>query len=1420
MRNQLAPGSARRERARTLSQASLPEKRNRAVSLTAIAALAAGAVFGGAGAAGAAELDLEALAAEAAAGTVVFERDFEDGEIAGGDGGVFDVVADPLRDGNLVQRAVTADIWHGLQIPADVFQAGATYRFEAQVLAPEGVAGMNARFEGASNPWPWVVGNQPLADGEWRTISGDFQWNDPEDPRDIDPMPVRLVNGGAGAFYMDDVRVTRIAEAPAEDEGAGAFEPYIAHTFTFADADDMRAVQGAGDITLARAEEASATDGWVLAGTNRGNQDWHSPDVTFPTTELAEYQLEVTVRLTDGAAGQLQPRIQPGHTYLGNQDITDEWTTVRSGRFVANGPETIRLNVVPAGASWEIDTINLWRVVPAPEVDEDFVFERLEFDFEDGDLGPWSSRHAADTLAIVSPGAAGSNYAMRISDRTDQGSGPLMDVRDVFRPGLRLEFTADMRFTQQLTDGNITLSIQNGPASFTNLVQNLQPGTEWTQVSGTFVVPAFTTVANLYFETAWAQGARGDVTPFEIDNLVIDFPEPLQWDRNLVPLSATLPGIHTGVAVDSRDLVDEFGDIIEHHFTHLVGENHMKPDAWWGNTGTGAAVNFWTAIENIQMHNEARAILDFAQDRDMTVFGHVLVWHSQIPAWFFSYEGSAQEMAPTRANQDEMIRRLEAYIRVVAQEIYELYGPFGSETNPFNSYEVANEVVAGNAAMGNANHNLRAASPWTRIFAPDPVDPWIAPGATEATRDRFLIEAFNFADHYMNYVFHVGDARWNADADVFNQHPDRISLWINDYNTERGTTAPDGWNYKRTQLLEITNRLIAAGAPIDGVGHQFHAGLIHPVDGLRHAMELFAYAEGRDNWVSRPVLQAVTEIDVTIPALTEANLIAQAHYYREAFDIIRSHHARFQDVDTVTMWGLNDGRSWRATQFPLLFNDDLSAKPAFAGAVTNAHILTGMELWDHWARPTIPGQVLTAYAFGAPEVTLDKAAWAALPPHRLTNAAGEFDVRWNPEAVYLRLDVPFGPRTAAGDALNPGTTPGINRGTQVNIELNGELVRLTVDGLMDDVDGVDLEIVENGASFTALVRIPGGFELADVVGLHVEVRNGADTPYIGGIQASGSVRGDWTSAEGPGLVTLVEDLSFAQVPMAGGFVDVNDFDAAVWSNAAVLNVDTVASGTNPATGEARALWYQAADANFGTLFVRVDVEDTTPDVSSPNAWEQDSVEFFLGLAERALDGLAIDLYDAQFRVSRTGEVTVRGAAMENARITSAAQDNGADGYSVIVALKLRTGTGHQVGQWTNFDGLGFVGSFDIAINDGVNGARAGITSWADPNAAGFTTTSRLGAIQLVDELPEAPAPTPDPEVELVSVEASASVERRNGPQNALTITVVETFSDGSVVECSRTFLIANNSDGEFQVGEHLVFVSTRGNTQVREITVR
>ncbi|ACZ31698.1 Endo-1,4-beta-xylanase [Xylanimonas cellulosilytica DSM 15894] len=1083
----------------------------------------------------------------------------------------------------------------------------------------------------------------------------------------------------------------------AEDPAAPA---ELVHTWTFETAADLATVDANGGVELSRVPNLDG-DGYVLQ-VARGADDWRAPVFGAGFTEAgALYELRTDARVSaDAPDARLEFRSMGGFGYAGGADVAaDAWTPIVSGEFRAGGTvDAIMVQLggggAAAGSTYYLDNVELWRLEAAPQVDEDFEFEDLFFDFEDGAPGGWFARDASGqgpTLEVVSPGADGSGHALRVDGRGTQGDGPMLDVVDLLAPMTRLQFEADIRFVDHADgSGAITLSSQTGASTFTNLVQNMQVGNDWTRVGGEFMMPAFTTVANLYLETPWQSGAAGDTTAFEVDNIRIVEPAPLEWQRYLPGLQETLDIDAVGVAVDSRELSGSHAELVTHHFNHIVGENHMKPESWFAGS----------SMDTFRRHPEATAMLDFAVANDLTLFGHVLVWHSQTPSWFFQQDGRDLQNNP--ADRAFMEARTVEFFRLIAEDITRDYGLFGTDGNPMNSWEVVNEVVAGNPAVASG---MREASPWFRIFGRDFVD-----------------MAFRHADAIFNGEFHVDSQ--DADAPVPHGHPNRITLWINDYNTERGLGVLNE-NTKRWVLFELVNELLENDAPIDGVGHQFHAGLEWPVSGLADALNLFAFDNGHIHQ-SRPLLQAITEVDVTIPGgeATERNLLRQGHYYREAFDIIRAHQAAHGDIDNVTIWGLTDGRSWRAAQAPLLFNDDLTAKPAFFGSIygglTPELIAAAEEAAGRPIEWALPVLVEAADVFGA-DVPFDAATFAApywthLNPQALGTADRGFTTRWTPEHLTVLAEI--GPSTHA-------TVPSRLRITYGELEL----VVLRDGSVVTDGDH-GIEALVDGDRF--LVRIPHDVAEDDHASLRVA--------SIHGSEQSPLEHGYWN-----GVVTFREDLSVVEIartetaPLLDGVLD------DVWATAPAITTGNRLSGTDEhATADVRTLWYDGEE--FDRIYLFAEITDEVVDTSNPDAaapHTRDSIEFFLSLLN-SRDTSYVGLYDAQFRISADGELTFSSAnAAIHAQRLNAEVALTDTGWVVEASIDLRTDTGHLQGQWnTAFGGEGAVFGFDVQVNDARGGDRVSHASWADPTGLGWQSTYRWGVARLVDTLetePEVPS---------------------------------------------------------------------------------
>jgi GH35 family endo-1,4-beta-xylanase len=62
-------------------------------------------------------------------------------------------------------------------------------------------------------------------------------------------------------------------------------------------------------------------------------------------------------------------------------------------------------------------------------------------------------------------------------------------------------------------------------------------------------------------------------------------------------------------------------------------------------------------------------------------------------------------------------------------------------------------------------------------------------------------------------------------------------------------------------------------------------------------------------------------------------VVTQADAYAKLFAIFLKHR---DVINRVTFWGLNDRRSWRAGQSPLIFDGENQAKPALQAIVSAA----------------------------------------------------------------------------------------------------------------------------------------------------------------------------------------------------------------------------------------------------------------------------------------------------------------------------------------------------------------------------------------------------------------------------------------------------------------------------------------------------
>lgn len=272
-------------------------------------------------------------------------------------------------------------------------------------------------------------------------------------------------------------------------------------------------------------------------------------------------------------------------------------------------------------------------------------------------------------------------------------------------------------------------------------------------------------------------------------------------------------------------------------------------------------------------------VLDFAVAHGLTVHGHTLVWHRSTPEWFFE-AADGRPLTSSPEDRALLLDRLRTHTQAVADHLAERYG----DANPVTSWDAVNEALDPEQADG-----LRH-SRWYEVLGPG-----------------YVGESFRVAREVLG--------------------PD-VTLYLNDYDTD----APD----RRRQLVRLLMDLQAEGAPVDAVGHQMHVDVDTDVDRVATTLDAVAALGFR---------QAVTELDVALSDEDERLESTPQDRVERQGDQVRALMAAFtaRDLAFVSVWGLYDTRSWlrawpeeRPFEAPLLFDDDLQAKPAFWGFVEGA----------------------------------------------------------------------------------------------------------------------------------------------------------------------------------------------------------------------------------------------------------------------------------------------------------------------------------------------------------------------------------------------------------------------------------------------------------------------------------------------------
>ena len=462
--------------------------------------------------------------------------------------------------------------------------------------------------------------------------------------------------------------------------------------------------------------------------------------------------------------------------------------------------------------------------------------------------------------------------------------------------------------------------------------QILEAG-KWTKFEGTYKIPsgAKKVVIRILEQGNWQEPGSCIMGKYYVANVSmkkITKPKP-EIEENIPDWKASVTeslgnGSIAGTAIMSSEISDDtLMALVKKHFNAVTFGNELKPDALFnyqiGQSVDSTTITFQGKELKVPVVNDKQENLDFSRADEMLdkilewnnanpndkirVRGHVLVWHSQTPEWFFHED---YDVAKPYADKETMNRRLEWFIF----SVFDHY--FGKAANGkydglFYGWDVVNEAVNGNTyrddkvisdASDTSTSDTRhgSNSMWWRVYK----------------SNEFIINAFKYANKYA---------------------PNDVELYYNDFG-ETDNTKCEG-------IVKLINDVKSAeGTRLDAFGMQAH----YNVDGFSAAQfksvaKKYAQAAGKVQ-LTELDFKASSTYDGTA-ATKESEYTKMAYCHKNLYEAIKALKEEGANVSGITVWGVIEPNSWLhsqsnlgggasgSAQCPLLFDGNYKAKPAY-----------------------------------------------------------------------------------------------------------------------------------------------------------------------------------------------------------------------------------------------------------------------------------------------------------------------------------------------------------------------------------------------------------------------------------------------------------------------------------------------------------
>lgn len=325
---------------------------------------------------------------------------------------------------------------------------------------------------------------------------------------------------------------------------------------------------------------------------------------------------------------------------------------------------------------------------------------------------------------------------------------------------------------------------------------------------------------------------------------------------------------YMGVAMDSDQITGKDTDgirIIKQHFNSVVAENCMKSEVIQPREGE---FNFTLSDQ----------FIDFGEKNNMYIVGHVLIWHSQAPAWFFTDKNGKD------VSREVLIQRMKTHITTLVSRY----------KGRVKSWDVVNEAI-------NDDGSWRQ-SKFFQIIGKDYVK----------LAFQFAHEADSTADLIYNDYSMALPARREGVVEMVKELQQQ-GVKINGIGEQChiGLTFPT--------IDEFEKSILAfAGLGVEVMITEMDISVLPALNPN----------QGADVSANYKYDKSINPYPEKLP---DSVATALADRYTAFFRLFLKHQDK---ISRVTVWGVYDGQSWRnywpvygRTDYPLLFDRNYQPKP-------------------------------------------------------------------------------------------------------------------------------------------------------------------------------------------------------------------------------------------------------------------------------------------------------------------------------------------------------------------------------------------------------------------------------------------------------------------------------------------------------------